>query len=162
MSLQRFGLALLALTLSTPAMAQTATATFDVTITIAADCDITSTQNMNFGTSGVLTAPVDQTAVLGVTCTIGTPYTVGLSAGTAVGATIATRGMTSLAGDIINYKLFRDSARLLNWGITPAVDTVASIGVGTQQNFTVYGRVLAQTTPAIGVYTDTITATVTF
>lgn len=162
MSLHRFGLALLALVYSGPALAQTATNTFDVTITIAADCQVTATQPLNFGTSGVLTAVINQTSTLEVTCTTGTPYSIGLSAGAAVGGTTALRGMTSPAANIITYQMFRNVGRTLNWGNTAPTDTVASVGTGSAQPFTVYGRVPVQSTPATGVYTDTVTTTVTF
>jgi spore coat protein U-like protein len=39
---------------------------------------------------------------------------------------------------------------------------VSGTGIGSSQNYTVYGRVQAQTTPAPGTYTDTITVTVTY
>lgn len=162
MFLHRFGLMLLALTISGPVVAQTATNTFNVTITIAADCRITSTQTLDFGSSGILTAVINQTAALEVTCTTGTPYNVGLNAGSAVGATTALRGMTSPIANIITYQMFRNAGRTLNWGNTAPIDTVAGIGTGSAQPFTVYGRVPAQSTPAAGVYTDTVTATVTF
>ncbi|MDB5658751.1 MAG: spore coat protein [Cypionkella sp.] len=162
MSSQRLCLTLLALTVSDPAFAQTATDTFDVTITIADDCEITSTETLDFGTSGVLTAAVDQTATLEVTCTTGTPYDIGFDAGAAVGASTALRGMTSPATDIITYQLFQNAGRTVNWGNTVPTDTVASIGTGSAQALTIYGRVPAQSTPATGVYTDTVTATVTF
>jgi spore coat protein U-like protein len=161
----RIGTALLALGaigFASPLLAQTATDTFDVTITIADDCEITSTETLDFGTSGVLTALIDQTAALGVTCTTGTPYDIGLDAGTAPGATTTTRGMTSPATDTIGYEIFQNPGRTANWGDTVSTDTIASTGTGTAQSFPVYGRVPAQTTPATGVYTDTITATITF
>jgi spore coat protein U-like protein len=41
-------------------------------------------------------------------------------------------------------------------------DTVAGVGNGAAQPYTVYGRVLPQVTPAPGAYSDTITITVTF
>jgi spore coat protein U-like protein len=39
---------------------------------------------------------------------------------------------------------------------------VSATGNGADQTFTIYGRVPAQTTPAPGTYTDTVTVTVTY
>jgi spore coat protein U-like protein len=49
-----------------------------------------------------------------------------------------------------------------NWGQTVGTDTVSSTGTGAVQSFTVYGQVPAQSTPAPGAYSDTITVTVTY
>ncbi len=48
------------------------------------------------------------------------------------------------------------------WGNTIGTNTVAGTGDGTQTNYTVYGRVPAQTTPSAGFYSDTVVATVTY
>ncbi len=143
------------------AQAQTATDTFDVIITIQADCEITSTQTLDFGTVGVLTSNIDEQANIEVTCTPGTDYDVGLDEGTGDGATITVRRMTG-AGATIDYGLFQDTGRSVNWGNTPPTDTVSDTGTGSVVTHTVYGRVPPQTTPATGVYNDTITVTVTF
>jgi spore coat protein U-like protein len=65
-------------------------------------------------------------------------------------------------GETIDYQMFKDAAYTENWGDTVSTDTVSGTGIGTEQSFTVYGRVPAQTTPATGTYTDTVTVTVTF
>ena len=59
----------------------------------------------------------------------------------------------------VNYALYRDASRTLNWGNTVGTDTVSGSGNGTAQTLTVYGRVPAQTTPAAGVYNDSVTVT---
>lgn len=158
----RYSLALLAFVTTGPAVAQTATDTFDVTIAIADDCEVTSTETLDFGTAGVLTAAIDDSASLEVTCTTGTPYDIGLDAGLSVDGTTLLRGMTSTATDVISYQLFQNTGRTLNWGSTVPTDTVSSTGTGSAQSFDVYGRVPAQATPATGIYVDTITVTVTF
>ncbi|HHI81785.1 MAG TPA: spore coat U domain-containing protein, partial [Rhizobiales bacterium] len=71
---------------------------------------------------------------------------------------LAVRGISPHA----LYKMFSDSGRTSNWGETVTVDTVAGIGNGASQTLTIYGRVPAQTTPAPGTYTDTVTITVTY
>ena len=157
-----FGLAGCCLLLSLGAAhAATTTTTFTVQLTITASCTINSASTLNFGSQGVLAANVDQTSTIQVQCTNTTPYNIGLDAGTAAGATVTTRKMTS-GGATVNYSLYSNSGRTTNWGNTVGTDTVSATGNGAAQSYTVYGRVPAQTTPAPGTYTDTITVTVTY
>jgi spore coat protein U-like protein len=141
--------------------AATTTSTFTVQATIAATCVINSASTLDFGTTGVLTANVDNTSTIVVQCTNTTPYNIGLDAGTGSGATVATRKLTS-GGATINYTLYSNAGRTTVWGTTIATDTVAATGNGSGQSYTVYGRIPPQSTPAPGVYTDTITVTVTY
>jgi spore coat protein U-like protein len=132
-----------------------------VQVSITATCLINSASALNFGTQGVLAANVDQTSTIQVTCTNTTPYNIGLNAGTGTGATVAVRKLTSGA-NTVNYTLYSNSGRTTVWGNTVGTDTVAATGNGAAQNYTVYGRIPAQTTPAPGSYADTITVTVTY
>jgi spore coat protein U-like protein len=141
--------------------AATATTTMTVQVSITATCLINSASTLNFGTQGVLSANVDQTSTIQVTCTNSTPYNIGLDAGAGTGATVATRKLTSGA-NAVNYTLYSNSGRTTVWGSTVSTDTVSGTGSGAAQNYTVYGRIPAQTTPAPGSYTDTITVTVTY
>jgi spore coat protein U-like protein len=143
------------------AFAGTATSTFQTQITISASCVVNSSPNIDFGANGVLTSNVDQTSTLAVQCTDTTPYTIGLSAGTGAGATVATRKMTN-SGATVNYSLYSDSAHTTVWGNTAGTDTVAGTANGASQNYTIYGRVPSQTTSAPGTYTDTITVTINY
>jgi spore coat protein U-like protein len=143
------------------AFAATTTSTFTTQITLAASCTINSASTLNFGTQGVLATNIDQTSTLQVQCSNTTPYNIGLDVGTGSGATVATRKLTSGA-NTVDYTLYSDSGRTTVWGNTVGTDTVAATGTGTAQSHTVYGRVPAQTTPAPGTYTDTITVTVTY
>ena len=144
------------------AMAATATGNMTVRITIQAQCLIQTASDLDFGTNGVIAANIDQTSTIGVQCTSGQTYNVGLSAGAGAGATTAVRVMTGTGAATVNYALYRDTNRTQTWGVTIGTDTVAGTGNGNVQNLTVYGRVPAQTTPAPGVYTDTVAITVTY
>ena len=155
------GAALILLAFINPANAATATSTLAVQLTLSSSCVINSASTLNFGAHGVLIANVDSTSTLRVQCTNGTPYNVGLNAGTGSGATIAVRKMSNGARTI-NYSIYRNNTRTILWGNTVGTDTVAATGNGAAQSYTVYGRVPAQTTPAAAVYTDTITVTVTY
>ena len=143
------------------AEAATATGSFTVQVTIAATCVVTSASNLNFGTQGVLAANVDQTSTINVTCTNTTPYNIGLDKGVN-GASVTTRQMKSAGPALINYSLFSDAGRTVNWGNTVGTDTVAATGTGSAQPFTVFGRIPPQVSPLAAVYTDTITVTVTY
>jgi spore coat protein U-like protein len=136
------------------------TTAFTVTAIILASCGVTATP-LNFGTVGVLSANIDVATNLAVTCTFLTPYTVGLSAGNAPGATTSTRAMTLGAAEVF-YSLYQDSARMTNWGSNIGVDTISGIGTGAAQTLPVYGRVPPQTTPTVGTYSDTVVVTVTY
>lgn len=155
--------ALLSICLFTWSTAEAATATgsFNVTVTIAATCQVTSSTNLNFGTQGVLSANIDNTNVVTVTCTNTTPYNIGLDKGVN-GTSVTTRQMKGALGGLINYSLFSDAGRTTNWGVTVGTDTVTGVGNGSGQPYTVYGRIPPQTTPAADVYTDTIAITVTY
>lgn len=156
-ALSTFVLCLIA---SSEANSATAVGNFQVQINIQANCIVVSATDLNFGNAGVLSANIDATSSISVQCTTTTPYTIGLNQGVN-GGSVTTRQMAG-AGGLVNYSLFRDSGRTQNWGSTAGTDTIAGVGNGAAQNYTVYGRVPAQTTPAPALYTDTITATVTY
>ncbi len=143
------------------AKAATATGTFNVQVTIAATCVVTSATLLDFGPQGVLAANIDQTSTITVTCTNLTGYNIGLDKGVN-GGSVTTRQMKSAGPALINYSLFRDVGRTLNWGQTIGSDTVVATGNGVAQPFTVFGRIPPQASPIPAIYTDTITVTVTF
>lgn len=64
--------------------------------------------------------------------------------------------------DTLNYSLFQESGRTTVWGNTVNTDTVADTGTGVDIVYTVYGRIPAGQVVNTGVYTDTVTVTVTF
>ena len=150
--------ALLGAVLTTPAHAATATGSSTISATVQATCLISAT-SMAFG--AYAGAVLDTTSTISITCTNTTPYNVGLNAGVGTGATVTNRKMMSGAA-LLNYALFRDAGRTLNWGATVATDTLAGTGTGVLQSLTVYGRVAAGQLGTPGAYTDTITATVTY
>lgn len=153
---------LVALGIATTANAATASSSFQVNLTIQGECKVQSASNVNFGTQGVIDANIDTTNAIGVQCTNSTPYTVALSAGAGSGATVAARKMTSAANDTVSYALYRDASRTQLWGVTQNVDTAAATGNGGVQTYTAYGRVPAQSTPAMGAYSDLVSVTITY
>jgi spore coat protein U-like protein len=154
------GLGILALAMSVqPAAAATGTATFTVSATVQATCSVV-TSPLAFGAySGAVLAG---TTTVSVTCTNTTPYSIGLNAGIATGATVTTRKMTGPSSSLISYGMYSDAGHTVNWGNTPATDTVAGTGIGSVQVSTVYGQMPAGQLVTPGAYSDTITATVTY
>ena len=138
------------------------TSTFQVKIAITANCIFSTgaAADLDFGTQGVLAANVDQSSTIQVQCTNTTPYNIGLNGGSVSGS-VTARQMVGPASAKINYILFRDSLRTLNWGNTVG-NTLSAVADGTPITHTVYGRVPAQTTPAAGSYAATVTVTVTY
>ena len=146
---------------ASPSFASSVSSTFTTQLTIAAACAINSVATLNFGSQGVLATNTDQTATLQVQCTNTTVYNIGLDAGTGTGATVAGRKLTSGA-NTVNYLLYSDSGRTTLWGNTPGTDAVAASATGASQSYTLYGRIPAQSTPAPGSYSDTVTVTIMY
>jgi spore coat protein U-like protein len=101
------------------------------------------------------------TSTLSITCTNTTPYNVGLDAGMGSGATVNNRLMTG-GSVVLHYALFSDPARTIIWGQTIGTDTIAGTGNGSPQALTIYGQIAATQFVTPAVYSDTITATVTY
>jgi spore coat protein U-like protein len=148
----------------TVSIAATTTTTFGVSATVVDSCSV-SASALGFGNVdpvSLASTAVDATTTIDVTCANGTAYDVGLDAGTATGATVTTRQMTSGA-NTLDYALYSDTGRTTNWGETVSTDTVTGTGDGTAQTLTVYARIPSgQGTVPTGAYSDTITVTVTY
>lgn len=152
--------------IAVPAWAGTATTTFGVSGTVVPTCSV-SAAPMSFGATipGSISANVDATTTITATCATGSSYSVSLNAGLGAGATFATRRMTSGANTLA-YSLFLDSGRTDVWGDGVAGTTAGAAffttGTGGAQALTVFGRIPAPQTIPTGLYSDTITVTVTF
>ena len=130
---------------------------FTVQATIKPSCSSVTATDLSFGQStGLLTANMDGTSVISVTCVNGTPYRVGLNDGTSASGT-ARRMKLSTGNDYVTYELYRDNGYSQRWGNAQGTDTVAGTGSGFSQQIAVYGRVPPQVTPTPGSYADTVT-----
>lgn len=162
---QRLALALAASGLCALPAAEAATAsgTLTVTASVASVCLI-SNGTLAFGsydpTSG---AALNGSTTVTLTCTLGTPYQIGLDAGAGSGATVALRKLSS-GGNTLGYRLFRDASRTLNWGNTPGTDTLdATSSAGSLTNtITIYGQIPASAAVPTGSYSDSVAITVTY
>jgi spore coat protein U-like protein len=143
------------------AQAATATDTMTVTATVQSACILTANP-LAFGNyNPTSSANVDASTTVLVTCTQGTAYNVGLGAGAGSGATTTTRKLTS-SGHTLNYTLYQDASRSINWGNTVATDTVSATAGLTATTHTVYGRIAGSQNTTAGSYTDSVTVTVTY
>jgi len=135
---------------------------FTVSATVINDCNITAT-NIDFGASGVLGVALSANGTLTAQCTSGDSYSIALNRGATAGASLNDRLMSTGGGSVVHYQLYTAASYTTIWGDgTSGTSTVGSTGSGATQSYTVFGSVAAQTTPAPGSYSDTITATITY
>lgn len=139
----------------------TKTTTFIVQATVISDCSIISVPNINFGNVGVMTANLDITSTLTVACTPGTAYALMLDGGSVSGSTVSNRLMAQ-GSNTLQYQLYSDSGRTQVWGMTQGTDTQSGTGTGTNNIYTIYARMPPQPTPPTGLYTSTVTATISY
>ncbi len=143
-----------------------ATAILTVNMTVNNDCTITA-PNVSFGGAPVVSAfaPISQS--INISCTKGSPYTVGLDPGQ--NASGGRRRMIS-SGNYLAYDIFK-SAGTTVWGSVGAArrsssDAEINPGNGTgtgSQIFNYNARVYTdQPTPAAGTYTDSVILDVGF
>ncbi|MDI1231109.1 MAG: spore coat U domain-containing protein [Methylobacter sp.] len=145
------------------AQAATTSTTFLVSATVTNGCIVVATP-LAFGVYDPSAAANDKTSTITVTCTLATPYSIGLNAGVAAGATVTTRQMKhATLTDLINYSLYNESTRTTNWDDTGGAGVVAvASATGLPEVHTVYGRIAAGQYVTAGTYADTITVTVTY
>ena len=127
---------------------------FNVKIKVNESCKIDTTSDVNFADIDRSTS-VNQTAQgkVNVTCTIGTPYTVGLAGS-------GKMSNTSDAASSIAYNLFQDTGYTKSWDNSQSLNT--QTGSGTSQQLDVYAKLTSSTNVKAGNYQDRVTATVTY
>lgn len=133
---------------------------------VTVNCSFQSTPSLNFlsyDPNGVnSTMPLDQTALLQISCTRGATTTIGIDNGTHTGqAPIGTRALAD-GNKYLGYDLYQDSVRatlwtnagagLYNYASTSSLPTTISI----------YGRVFPSQNVPSGVYTDTLVVTINY
>lgn len=151
-----------------PVYAELKTANIAVSATLLPTCiagtttaGATTFGTLNFGSATVLNRPIvvigqANGGAISVQCSKNTSFTVLLSAGQS--GSISSRYLVGgPATQRVNYNLYTDSAHSHIWDNTVGVSQVAS---GQPIALPVYGLIPIQSTPAAGVYTDTIQVTV--
>jgi len=137
-----------------------------VTASVAAVCLI-GNATLAFGaynpTSG---AALSATTNVTLTCTLSTPYGIGMGVGLATGATVTTRAMqlTTNSATTLGYGIYIDSAHTMNWGATGGSSTLTGTSSATSltQSIPIYGQIPASEGAPVGSYTDTVVMTVSF
>ena len=139
------------------------------TATISSSCNV-SASTLDFGSSpNLIASNIDSSATITAQCTNTTPYSIGLDNG--INASGGQRRMQlGATGNYVSYNLYTDSARSHAWTTTTSTTSCTGgastcdfgTGTGSNQTYTVYGRVPTQTAPSSGTYNDTVVVTVTF
>ncbi|GAB3774244.1 hypothetical protein GCM10028796_48240 [Ramlibacter monticola] len=134
-----------------------------VRIEIVASCSVTAT-DLDFGAyDAERGAPTRGQTSIALLCAPGLVVEVSLDRGTTFGATTSRRKLNFESGlDRLDYGLYQDPGRTLNWGDTPGEDTLEVPTTGLPQTVPVYGEIRAGQRVRDGIYSDVITVRVQF
>ena len=133
---------------------------FSVSADVVPSCELDVTA-LNFGNLNTqVLAPVDQNATVNVRCTDNTDYSVTLSQGSGGGTGPTDRRMKNGSYEL-RYGLYQNAARSAPWGGTASND-VESTGIGSNQAFTIYGRIPSGQSAYFGTYSDSVVVTVNY
>lgn len=138
-------------------------------IGVGCTCSISAT-TVAFGTYAPLSgSSVATTGTVSVTCSallagLNVSYVVTLNQGNA--GSYTPRAM-SYSSHQLQYNLFTDALHTIIWGdgtsgTNSVSDSYILSVISTTRNYTVYGQIPASQNVAVGAYTDSIIATVTF
>ncbi len=144
------------------ALTQSNTTSLRVQATVASGCRITLATDLDFGSASSLAARHDQSSTILVRCPLNIQWTMGLDDG--VNASSGARQMrNSNSGQVVRYELYKDFGHMQRWG-NAGGELASGAGAGelNPSSSTVYGRVPAQATAPPGVYSDTVTVTLTY
>ena len=151
------------------AQAGSTTANLTAQITVTASCTINAATLTFPSTPGtnLLTAAVTASTTVAVTCTSGSPYSIGMDNGANFSG--GTRRMAT-GGNYVNYGLYVDAAYTNPWTTgasnstcTTTNDCYLGTGTGASQSISIYGQVpITATAPPSGTYSDTVTMTITY
>lgn len=141
------------------ALAATANANLTVQATVADACGVTDA-TLSFGTvtpSAGTTLPV--AGSISVTCTLGTPFSVGLNDGLNVSGG-ARRMRKSGTTDYLTYDLYKDALGLTRFGSAGGDRFTGGLGLGIIATpVAVFGSVPSGQSTSTGAYADTVQIT---
>ena len=163
--MKRIVLFLIAFTVvSVPVFAGSQTANLSVTASVAANCTI-STSPVAFGAYDPVSAnavtALNGTGTVTVACTKGAVATVDLGQGANY---LAPNRQMNAGANLMIYQLYQDAARTQVWGSTVPTGTTQTYNSASKAptNLTVYGQVPAGQNVGIGIYSDTVLATINY
>lgn len=146
-------------------------ATLGITATLLPACTAGTTTSgsttfgtLNFGNYATLTSAINVTSAqlagsIRVNCVNGLSYKILMDGGTAGSVTARKMANTTNSALTVAYNLYTTAPRTTIWDNTTGI---SGTGSGADQWYPVYGRVPAQTTPAAGIYSDTVNVTVSW
>ncbi len=152
-----------------PAEAGTATGNLTVQLTITAACTI-GAATLDFGSASgtsLLTTALTASTTVSVTCSNGSPYSIGMGQGSNYSSTNRMINGTAFIG----YGLYLDSADTEAWSTTTSSSSCSGglntcslgTGNGSAQSVNIYGKVpTVSSAPAPGAYSDTVVMTITY
>ncbi|MFC4860702.1 spore coat U domain-containing protein [Pseudomonas sp. JS3066] len=132
--------------------------------------DATSFGSLSFGQFATLPADVNQVTTPGggsiiLQCTPGLALTIALSAG-ANTSNVSSGRLLAKGAETLRYQLYKDAGYSAVWGDGSNGATAMSLTFpvgGTSQTFPVYARLFSTAVmPSAGIYTDTVTVTITY
>jgi len=141
------------------ACAESASAPMTARIEIENACTVAA-RDLDFGIRSSLSQPVDAATTVEVACTNIGAFSLGFDRGTGPNARAESRKLSN-GIDTVNYSLYADPGYSAVLGdASDGTTAMTGTGSGSTQTFTVFGRVFAgQGAKTVGVYTDTVTAT---
>lgn len=141
------------------ARAESASTSLTARIELENACTVAA-RDLDFGIRSSLSQPVDAATTVEVACTNIGAFSLQFDRGTWPSARAESRKLSN-GIDTVNYSLYADPGRTAVLGdATDGTTELTGTGSGSAQTFTVFGRVFAgQGAKSIGVYTDTVTAT---
>jgi spore coat protein U-like protein len=133
---------------------------------VTVNCSFQSTPSLNFlsyDPNGVnSTLPLDQTALLQISCTRGATTTIGIDNGTHTGqAPIGTRALAD-GNKYLGYDLYQDSVRTTLWTNAGAGLYNYTSTSSLPATISIYGRVFPSQNVPSGIYTDTLVVTINY
>lgn len=168
---------LLATAVSFTAQATTLVGNVAVRMVIGAGCSVDNTSvvgltgqwgTLDFGTQAALRNPIagsvigaDGSSAVSITCSTGITPSLSLNGG--LRSTGGVRAMSAGLTDSVRYRLYSDAARSSEIAVNGNIAIPAD---GAAHNIPIYGQVLpadqTNLSPAAGIYTDIVIATLTW
>ena len=138
------------------------TKSLSISATVTASCSMDAV-DLEFGELSVGMLPYDVTTSFIVTCTNTTLYSIGLNAGITPDASTTDRKLGGTNhSETLDYALYQDAARQINWGDASGTWMTGLTGTGSEVAHTIYGRVPDQDWPAPDDYSDIVRITVSY
>lgn len=125
----------------------------------SAICTVNTT-SVQFGSYDVfLAAPTQTTGTVSVSCTPTTPFTIALNGG--LHGTPSQRALLKAgSNETLLYNLYTNPSYSIVWGDGTA--STATVAGTSSSPIQIYGMVAGQQDVSVGIYTDSVTVTVTY